>query len=394
MSGASRQPGRHVVFVMGGLVEYRTPFYEGLRAALSDHDIRISVLYEPPRGDDLLRGNLVDLEWGQRITPRILEVGNRELIWHPHVRTIRDADLVVVLQQSKLLLNYWLLVLQQLGRTRVAFWGHGRNLQSATASRLGEAVKRRISRMPHWWFAYNDFSARIVEDLGYPSERITSVQNAIDTRRLTTTYQALQQDDLQALMAELGIASDNVGISIGSLDAEKRIPFLLDAASHVRGAVDDFELIVVGGGQAGELVEQAARTHSWIHYVGPRHGLAKVPYFALARALLIPGRVGLGVLDSFALETPLIASTSAEHSPEIDYLDSGVNGLMVEDGGDPAAYAEAVARYLREPALQSTLREACRAARHRYTIEEMVARFAQGILAALEEPTPVRYTRA
>jgi exopolysaccharide biosynthesis WecB/TagA/CpsF family protein len=33
-----------------------------------------------------------------------------------------------------------------------------------------------------WWFAYNDLSAGIVRSLGYPEERITSVQNAIDTR--------------------------------------------------------------------------------------------------------------------------------------------------------------------------------------------------------------------
>ena len=338
-----------MTFVFGGLVEYRKPFFERVRALLAEHDVAVDVMYEPPREHNLKRGNLTELGWGQLSRPRIIPVGKRELVWQRYTPAVRNADLVIVLQHAQFLLNYWLLLRQSLGRKRVAFWGHGRNLQAARASRLGEAVKRRVSRWAHWWFAYTELSAEIVRSLGYPSARITVVQNSIDTRSLSAAYGAWGPAQLARVKADLGIESDNVGVYSGHLDEEKRIPFLIEAASRVRKVVADFELIVIGGGQDTALAVEAAREHPWIHYVGPLFGPAKAPYFALAKVLMVPGPLGLVVLDSFALETPLVGSTSVDHGPEIDYLEPGVNGLLVDDGSDPAAYADAVVGYLRDP---------------------------------------------
>ena len=92
------------------------------------------------------------------------------------------ADLVVVEQANRQLVNYRLLLRSALRhRPRVVFWGHGGNLQaSGPLAALGERIKRSLSRRAHWWLAYTEGSADRVAALGFPRDRITVVQNAVE----------------------------------------------------------------------------------------------------------------------------------------------------------------------------------------------------------------------
>ena len=44
---------------------------------------------------------------------------------------------------------------------------------------------------------------------------------------------------------------------------------------------------------------------------------------------LLPGAVGLGVLDSFAFDVPLVTVDLPYHGPEIDYVRDGENGVKL-----------------------------------------------------------------
>jgi len=73
------------------------------------------------------------------------------------------------------------------------------------------------------------------------------------------------------------------------------------------------------------------------------------------------------------------------HSPEIDYLVNGVNGVIVGEKDDLSAYADRVSHILLNDDERERLIYGCRVAREKYTIEEMVERFTDGILKALRE---------
>ena len=108
-----------------------------------------------------------------------------------------------------------------------------------------------------------------------------------------------------------------------------------------------------------------------------------MPYFLLAKLALMPGGVGLGVLDSFVLDTPMVTTDVSYQGPEIEYLLDGVNGLVVAGDPGPREYASAVVSTLRDDALLARLRQGCRERRELYTIEAMVENFAAGVRAAL-----------
>lgn len=380
---------KRVVIIYRFLPQYRKLFYQRLRGRLARSGIELSLVYGDGSADDRAKRDLVHIAWAIHVPNRIFSVLGMQFYWQPVLRHVRSADMVIVEQASKLLVNYVLFTQQALGRQRMAFWGHGRNFQVHRSSSLGEAVKRFVSRRAHWWFAYNDLSARIVRKLGYPACRITSVQNAIDTRGLIDARIRLTDEALEGIRQELGLHGNNVCIFAGGLYPDKRLGFLVEACDLVRSEVKDFELLVLGAGPEQSELERAARTRPWLHLVGPKFDEKKVPYFALSKLQLLPGLVGLAVLDSFALEVPLVTTGVPFHSPEIDYLVPDQNGLLVEDFEDVRAYAAAITRVLTDSTVRNRLIEGCRQARNTYTLEAMVENFATGIESALAAP-PLR----
>jgi glycosyltransferase involved in cell wall biosynthesis len=383
-----RRPRVAVVSPM--LVHYRVPFHERLRRALSERGIDYELFYGTGPTTEPERGDQADIDWATPFRARAIAGTKGKLVWQPVLRATRRADLVVVMQMVQFG-NAYVLMARQLFRVqRMAFWGHGRNFQADDASRAPEAVKRWMSRRVHWWFAYNDLAAEIVARLGFPSERITNVQNAIDTAALVEARQRLSAAAIEDIRERHGIDGSRrgqVAINVGGLYKNRRLDILIAAAEHIRKYVPDFELIVVGAGSEQKMIEEAAQRHPWLHYLGPRFGEEKVALFALSKVQLIPGAVGLGVLDSFALETPLVTLADSSHGPEIDYLKSGVNGLMVDPGDDPVvSFADVVIRLMRDEAIRQELVAGCQSAGRLYTIDEMVGRFADGVEAALAAP--------
>jgi glycosyltransferase involved in cell wall biosynthesis len=80
----------------------------------------------------------------------------------------------------------------------------------------------------------------------------------------------------------------------------------------------------------------------------------------------------------------LVTTAVPYHSPEIEYLQDGINGVVVRQAQSAAAYAEAVADLLRDHGRRQLLVAGGRASAEVYTIENMVDRFAAGITQALE----------
>ena len=382
-----RSGARPVVTVLSRtLPHYRVRFQELLRGQLEERGLEYRFVYGAPNAADALKSDTRGIAHGIAIPNHTLRAFGTELCWQPALRHIRGSDLVVVAQASRLLVNYLLFLEQQLGTRKLALWGHGRNFQVAAQHSRSEWLKRQLSRRVHWWFAYNDLSAAAVRALGFPAERITAVGNTIDMRQLADDRQAVAAEEVARIRERLGIVGTNVAAFVGGMYTEKRIPFLLEAAQEIRRQIPNFHLLMIGGGVDSRLVQAAAATNPWLHHLGPLFGREKAAHLAVARLLLMPGLVGLAVLDSFALELPMVTTDIPYHSPEIDYLEDRVNGAVVLECDSVQAYANRVVCLLRDGDERERLISGCRAAAARYSVESMAERFADGVVAALGQP--------
>lgn len=385
MSRTAERSGVSIVY--RHIPQYRREFYETLRCDLDRLGIRLDLVHGQPVGEDAAKSDAIRLPWATEIRNRCVAVAGRHLVWQPAWRQVRRSDLVIVEQASKLPLNYLLLAAQRMGGPRVALWGHGVNLQAdgSAVTAAAESVKRKATLAAHWFFAYTEGVAGRVRDLGFAADRITVVQNALDTRALRRRYLEVPDADVAALRRRHGITGSRVGLYLGSLYSHKRLDFLVESALSTRDTVGDFELVVAGTGPDAGIVRAAADRYPWIHAVGPVFGATKAAFGKLADVMLMPGLVGLAVLDSFALETPMLTIAVPYHSPEIEYLQDGVNGVVLPAEASPPAYGTAVAALLRDHGRLAVLRRGCRDSAGRYTVAEMSARCADGVSRALRQ---------
>ena len=371
---------RKVIVIQEHLPHYRKQFFDLAREKLERNGVSFDLIHGFARDSRFVHSGL---QWTHQVN--IHRLG--PLLWHQDTLSLcLKSDLVIVAQETKYLISHLLQLSSTAGGPKFAFWGHGKNFQAVHENSMAECLKRFLATKVHWWFAYNDLSSRIVADLGFPKERITSVGNAIDTQGLVQARAALDQGALEELKASLGIHSDRVAVYTGGIYSNKRIPFLLEAARQVRAQIPDFHLLVIGDGPERALVTAAALANPWIHDLGSKNDTGKVPYWAISKVLLMPGGVGLVVVDSFALGVPMVTTDTHFHGPEIDYLKSGKNGFLVECGDNVEAYAAEVVRLFQCPHELHLLRQGALDSVPEHSIERMVENFAAGVIAALDAP--------
>jgi glycosyltransferase involved in cell wall biosynthesis len=371
-----------VLFLTRVLTHYRTPFHEAVRARLAQGGVNYRLAYGRPTPSELRKGDLAELSWAESTPTHYF--GASDLAWQ--TRPKGRPDLLIIGQENKNLGNYSMLVRRMLGLPgpKLAFFGHGKNFQADDPNSRAERFKRFWVDKVDWWFAYTEKSAEVVTSTGFPRERITVFNNAIDTsaiRRELGTVTREEQRDVRRRFR----GSENIGVYVGGLYPHKRVPFLIEAAKAVRARVPDFQLLVIGSGVDAPILEAAAREHDWIHALGPKFGREKTLLLSLGKVMLMPGLVGLGVLDSFAYGLPMVTTALPYHSPEIDYLQDRVNGLIVKDPTSLADYSQAVAHVLLDRSTRNDLRLAALASSRTLTIEDMAARFSSGIFLALAQ---------
>jgi glycosyltransferase involved in cell wall biosynthesis len=386
---------KRILIIEAQIKRYRKPFYDRLNLALCREGMQLKVVYSPPRPSETQKHDNCELprEYGVKI--KGFWIGKGRLLIQPAIRQVVSADLVVVDQANKLLLNHLLLPLSLFKMKKVAFWGLGENLQ-ADRSRFSEWYKERTLNWVDWWFAYTEGTARYLQVHGVPPEKITAVQNSVDTRRIQTCVKKLSANAKAGLRAKLGISpSAQVGIFVGMLHKVKSVPFLIQAGEKIRQTVPEFQLIVVGGGPDEAEIKHSAAQLPWVHFMGPKFGDRKSQLLATADVFLLPGRAGLAVLDGFAAGLPLIATRLPIHGPEMEYFADGRNGLMTAP--DPEAYAQAAALLLSNPKELQLLREGAANSAGKYSIEVMVENFKRGIVQCLAQPRwqwlPVKWRR-
>ncbi len=185
----------------------------------------------------------------------------------------------------------------------------------------------------------------------------------------------------------MGLGPGPTAIFCGNLSPNQHLDFLFKAGRIIQREIRGFTLVILGNGPQREHVELMATRERYIRYLGPRIGREKALALKLADVFLLPGAVGLAILDSFAAGLPLLTTELATHGPEVGYLSHGNNGWITPHR--PEAYAEATIRILQDPDRMQRLREAATASGHQYSIENMVENFRQGIVACLES-RPVR----
>lgn len=369
---------RRVTIIQRILYQYRVDFYKKLKDYLLRNDIELQLLVEENRSQDKM--NFLDFFCIKKCWHFYFL--KEELIFQPYLHFLNNSDLVILELGNKLVLNY-VLILRRifLDSKKIAFWGLASNMQICGHS-LKNKLKRLYFKRADWWFPYTEGVGEIIKNAGFPSGKITTIYNTTDVERTVALKKSIDEESTEVLRGQLNIPDFPVGIFCGRMYKEKRVDFLLSACLRIKERYPDFTMIFIGGGPDAYKVENAAKQHRWIKYLGPLYDREKVAYFKLADVFLSPGLVGLSITESFALEVPMITTNYPYHSAEMEYLKNGENGIVTEDNLD--CYVKEISEIFGNRERLEKLKRGCRETAGIYTMDNMVRRLTEGIKRSLD----------
>jgi len=361
-----------VLIVHPWLPQYRTPFFGRLRQRLEDDGVELSVAVgAPPKAVEARRDGASE-DWIRRLPSREHSLFGRSLVLR-RLPPLDQFDVVILEQAIGNFENY----VPLLSRTKaqIALWGHGKTY-THQVTRTESYLKSFLTNRADWFFAYTQGGAHYVRRHGFPEQRTTIVQNAVDTQELQRGMASVDAACRDDLFLQLSLNVDaQVGLFVGGLDAPKRIPFLLDAAALVARRRPNFVLLVAGDGSQRKYIDEKLGK-AWLRYVGQTRGEDLGRISTVAQAMICPGRVGLNAVDAFALSLPMVTTLWPFHAPEFEYLDNKNSIVARNDLGD---FVDKVDSLFREPSLRGSLVSGCLKSASIYTLDNMVENFAVGV---------------
>jgi len=372
----------NVVIAQYRLLHYRVELFEILHRLCAEEGITLHLIHGNPSNRELARKDVGSISWSTPVRNWFLNLKNIDVLWQETPRRLKSADLFIVMQENRIISNYFLILSRFFQGKKVAYWGHGINFQSKSPHGLRERWKKFWLTKVSWWFSYTDLTTGLLEGAGYPKSNISTLNNAVNTQLLKSQVDAVSDEVVTGLRNELGISEKSkVAVFCGSIYPDKKPELLVSASDLVRKSVDDYHLIVIGDGPSAQLLHDAAKTRPWLHMVGVQKSSEKAAYYRLADIMLNPGLLGLHILDAFCLGMPILSTKNALHSPEISYLVNGENGLLTDD--TPESFSEPIIKLFSDHGFYEKISSNALLSSEKYSVETMAANFMDGIKACL-----------
>jgi glycosyltransferase involved in cell wall biosynthesis len=332
----------------------------------------------------------------RRIENRELHLGGWLAIYQPVVREILSGgyDIVVLGHEVKFLSNILLALLCKARGIPVLYWGFGYHVKvgfdstsesKGWASWLAARAKNGLTRLADGYLAYTKSGAERLAAIGYPPQRTFVVQNTIDISEQCRIYDTLKDADPQALRETFGLQPDSVVlVYIGRLLEVKHVDVLIEAVALINRDFDSkaaVEAVIIGSGPKMDALKHLAGENPAIRFLGRIDDDLAARYMKVAAAVVIPGQNGLAINHAFSQGRPIITRRHVLHSPEVEYISDGYNGLIID--GDFDTFVTTLARFVDSPEWQRRLSEGALLSRDGLRIEHMVQRFDDGVKATV-----------
>ena len=374
---------KKVAILQHRLLHYRTELFDKLRTELLEDGILLDLFHGKPSKTESTKRDVGVLTWSNFVSNFFITVRGIDILWQ-RLPPINNYDLIVLIQENRIISNYAIILLNKLFfKKKIAYWGHGKNMQSVKPDGLRELWKKYWLCTVDWWFGYTTGTKRYLIDNGFNPEKISVLNNSINTSVFRDQVNMVSEEAKLDLLSGLGLSLDNdICVFCGSIYSEKKIELLLEASKQTYLKNSKFVLVIIGDGPDRHLVDDY-KNEVWLRYVGIKNGAEKAAYYSVSKLMLNPGLVGLHILDSFCSGVPMITTEDSLHSPEYDYLKDGYNGVVVKSKSDYIKYSNAILKCLEDKKLLGDLKVNCLKSSEIYSIDSMVSNFRLGILTAL-----------
>jgi glycosyltransferase involved in cell wall biosynthesis len=332
-----------VIVVQRYIPSYRVPLFASLSKQLKVQGVQLLVAHGVPTGAQRARGdNAVSQSWAEPVQEVSLSLFRGFTPTWKRIGALSSRADVVVAELGSTTLNTWDFVARR--PTSTILWGHGKSYVKAQGWADSQIERQMVMRAAHV-MTYTESGRSYLIDLGVDPEHVTAVGNSTDTAALARLK--VETCSTAAAWRERLGSTGPVGLFVGGLDSDKRIPLLLEAGRAAARLDPTFRLVIAGSGRDEHIVERHLH-EPWLLAL-PRVNRREMAALShVTSAIWMPGRVGLVAVDALALGLPVLTTRFLFHAPELDYLVEGRTVHFLPDAADSYA-AEALAIMRRPP---------------------------------------------
>ncbi|MCA9733617.1 glycosyltransferase [candidate division KSB1 bacterium] len=359
---------------------YRIPVFNRLK-----HELDIHVCFSSEKKGALIASaTKVDTIPGERIWRTYFLNKETCVIQNVIKPLLRYRPKIVISEFSIAYLSFWaLFFLKFIFRFKLLAWSHGINNHEVHNPFKSWQSKVFLSILPHidGLILYSHLRKTLIEEKVGKNAKLFVAQNTIETDVLLKQQITLKARGKKAIQSELNFTEQYHLIYIGRLVKDKRIDLIVEVFIALLSKFD-IALHIIGSGPELKYIEQNLHLTGLYYHGAIYDDEINGKYLFASDIVLNPGYVGLSIVHGFALGKPLVTCESTasgpNHSPEIEYLESGVNGMTCENSVD--SLVNAVTLILKDNELLAKLSNgALETAIKKCSLENMIAGFRDAI---------------
>jgi len=200
----------------------------------------------------------------------------------------------------------------------LVYWGHGINLLTPNHP-VKNLIYRHLHRISDAITLYTSNELKYIRKRNHP--KVFIANNTLDFSNIEPRD---KERDLAFVRERFSIREKNIVLFVGRVTSVKRLEDLLGLFRD-----KDIALVVVGPNIKPHQLEIIERVPNY-YYVGAIYDDDEIQaIFNASRFFSIPGNIGLGLNQAFFWSVPVV-TLDGLNTPEIIYLDDGVNGYIVD----------------------------------------------------------------
>lgn len=246
-------------------------------------------------------------------------------------------DAVLALNNVSFFTEYLSFIICKIVGVKFIWWTHGydhKKSPNSFFSILKEKYVLFFLRKGDAIITFSNQGREYLVSKKIKAEKIVTAANTLDTEQILET-KANYSGKKTELRVKFGFKdTDKLLIFTGRLTKEKKIDHAIKALNLLKKEYsDNLKLIIIGDGTEFEplkdLIKELKLENVFLKgEIYDEEILAQ--WFTISDLYIMPAYVGLGIIHAFCYELPIITEQDENHGPEIQYLESGENGYMVE----------------------------------------------------------------
>ena len=242
---------------------------------------------------------------------------------------LRKYDVFLMIGETHSITTWMFMFLSKLfPKKRVYFWCHG---WYGTETKVETFLKHILDKMPAGLFVYGNYAKLLMIKEGFDESKLNVIHNSLAYSKQLEIRRHLVLNPLYK--DYFGNEEDPVLMFVGRLDPVKKLDMILTAMSICKQRGQNYNLILIGGGQEVEklkvLTEELSLTDR-VWFYGPCYDECVLGNLIYNSDICIaPGNIGLTAMHCMVFGTPAITHNCFKwQMPEFEAIKDGKTGTF------------------------------------------------------------------